>query len=359
MTVTSETLVDEIYEAAAMPGRWVGVLDRLASVAGARGGIFFSLNTDRGFRWIGSRSLEEFGTSFVNEGWANRNPRGARLSPMRHAGFVTDNDLFTDEEMKQEPFYTDLLFRHGLSRGAGTLISVPNGDVLALTVEGSTPVAAEAVALLDEVRPHLARAALMAGRLQLERAGTAVGILQNLGLPAAVVYPNRRLLLANALFEQLDGPVHVGAFDRVTLAHTPSDNLLTAALESIVSRSSQGVRSIPVPAFDAQPPLVVHLLPITGSANDIFTGGLGVMIVTPVVLPRVPCADILDVLFDLTPAEARLAAFVGSAMSPRDASKRLGISEETARTTLKRVFSKVGVSRQSELSALLGTLFLR
>ena len=72
-----------------------------------------------------------------------------------------------------------------------------------------------------------------------------------------------------------------------------------------------------------------------------------------------PCADILDVLFDLTPAEARLAAFVGSAMSPRDASKRLGISEETARTTLKRVFSKVGVSRQSELSALLGTLFLR
>ena len=126
----------------------------------------------------------------------------------------------------------------------------------------------------------------MAGRLQLSGQGPRSAFCKISGLPAAVVYPNRRLLLANALFEQLDGPVHVGAFDRVTLAHTPSDNLLTAALESIVSRSSQGVRSISVPAFDAEPPLVVHLLPITGSANDIFTGGLGVMIVTPVVCPR-------------------------------------------------------------------------
>jgi len=37
----------------------------------------------------------------------------------------------------------------------------------------------------------------------------------------------------------------------------------------------------------------------------------------------------------------------------------LGITEETARTALKRVFAKVGVSRQSELAALLTKLVLR
>ena len=39
--------------------------------------------------------------------------------------------------------------------------------------------------------------------------------------------------------------------------------------------------------------------------------------------------------------------------------KRLGITEETARTTLKRVFQKTGVTRQSELSALLARMAVR
>ena len=35
-----------------------------------------------------------------------------------------------------------------------------------------------------------------------------------------------------------------------------------------------------------------------------------------------------------------------------DAAQKLGISEETTRTVLKRVFTKSGISRQSELAAL-------
>jgi DNA-binding CsgD family transcriptional regulator len=53
------------------------------------------------------------------------------------------------------------------------------------------------------------------------------------------------------------------------------------------------------------------------------------------------------------------AALVGSGLAPREAAARLGIGGETARTALKWVFSKVGVSRQSELTALLTKLVLR
>jgi DNA-binding CsgD family transcriptional regulator len=63
-------------------------------------------------------------------------------------------------------------------------------------------------------------------------------------------------------------------------------------------------------------------------------------------------------LLNVTTGEARVAALVGSGLTPREAAKRLGITEETARTTLKRVFAKVGVSRQSELAALLSRLTL-
>jgi DNA-binding CsgD family transcriptional regulator len=57
--------------------------------------------------------------------------------------------------------------------------------------------------------------------------------------------------------------------------------------------------------------------------------------------------------FGLTLGEARVAALVGFGMAPRAAAEKLGIAESTARTVLKRVFDKVGVSRQSELVALL------
>jgi DNA-binding CsgD family transcriptional regulator len=69
-------------------------------------------------------------------------------------------------------------------------------------------------------------------------------------------------------------------------------------------------------------------------------------------------AQVRDLL-GLTLGEARVAALVGSGLAPREAAARLGIGEETARTALKRVFSKVGVSRQSELTALLTKLVLR
>jgi DNA-binding CsgD family transcriptional regulator len=64
-------------------------------------------------------------------------------------------------------------------------------------------------------------------------------------------------------------------------------------------------------------------------------------------------------LLGVTLGEARVAALIGHGLNPRDTAQKLGIAEDTARNVLKRVFSKVGVSRQSELVALLTKLVLR
>jgi DNA-binding CsgD family transcriptional regulator len=351
--------VGAVYEAASLPELWSNVLDGLAALVGARGGLLLTANIDQDVRWISSPSLNEVTKTFIREGWATRNVRGARLAPMRYPGFVADTSLLTEEEMRADPFYQDLLARYGLRRGAGTMIQIPNGDIIAITVEGEIPISPEAITLLDSIRPHLARSALMAARMRLERAKSAVEVLERIGLAAAVVYPNRRVLLANDLIGKLDGSVNIARFDRLTLAHPPSNQMLVDTLGGIVRGSLSGVMSIPIPAVDLAAPLVVHVLPVTGSAQDIFAGGLAIIIVTPVVMPGINCADILDTLFDLTPAEARIAALVGSGLTPRIAAQKLNITEETARSALKRVFSKAGVSRQSELTALLGTLLLR
>ena len=62
---------------------------------------------------------------------------------------------------------------------------------------------------------------------------------------------------------------------------------------------------------------------------------------------------VTDLLFDLTPAEARLAAVIAGGHPPRDAALRLGVTEATARTTLKRILAKTGTRRQADLVGLL------
>jgi DNA-binding CsgD family transcriptional regulator len=53
--------------------------------------------------------------------------------------------------------------------------------------------------------------------------------------------------------------------------------------------------------------------------------------------------------YRLSPAEAGLAARIVGGMSLRQAAETIGISDNTARTHLKRVFVKTGARRQSDL----------
>jgi DNA-binding CsgD family transcriptional regulator len=100
--------------------------------------------------------------------------------------------------------------------------------------------------------------------------------------------------------------------------------------------------------------MVVHVLPVSGAASDVFALARTIIVVTPVVPRDVPAAKVIQGLFDLTPGEAKIAALIGAGDQPREAAAQLGIAEETARSFLKRVFAKTGVRRQAELVALLG-----
>ena len=58
-------------------------------------------------------------------------------------------------------------------------------------------------------------------------------------------------------------------------------------------------------------------------------------------------------LFGLTPTEASLAMLLANGLTLDEASDELGVSRNTARTHLRAVFSKTGVSRQTGLVSLI------
>jgi DNA-binding CsgD family transcriptional regulator len=77
------------------------------------------------------------------------------------------------------------------------------------------------------------------------------------------------------------------------------------------------------------------------------------MIVTPVLQKTVPTADLLQGLYDLTPAEARVARAVAERRTIDGIAESFGLSRETVRTQIKAVLAKTGVSRNIDLATLL------
>jgi DNA-binding CsgD family transcriptional regulator len=118
------------------------------------------------------------------------------------------------------------------------------------------------------------------------------------------------------------------------------------------------VLSIPIQATPGRVPLIVHLLPVRKAAQDIFSGAATLMIVTPVDRAKVPGAEVLAGLFDLTAAEARVAREIAAGQTINEVAVACGISRETVRSQLKNVLSKTGLNRQADLAALLSGLTL-
>lgn len=66
-----------------------------------------------------------------------------------------------------------------------------------------------------------------------------------------------------------------------------------------------------------------------------------------------PRGEVLERLFGLTGAEARLAIRIGRGDTPADVAQETGVSMATVRSQLAAVFAKTQTSRQAELVALL------
>jgi DNA-binding CsgD family transcriptional regulator len=355
-SVSVEPLINEIYEAAVLPENWWGVLDRLAALADAEGTLLFAAGPGAP-RWICSRAIDGAVTEWTQSKWFLDNPRGQRLVPINEPRFLTDLDALTMEEIEASDYYTDLLRPRGLGWCVGTSIRSPCGDTLVLSIEKAHnrgPVPRAVAEGLDHLRPHLARAALLSGRLGLERAKSTVATLEMIGLPAAAVGITGCVVSANAGFLASAPNIEIGAGNIVQLASQPARVLLMEAV-SHVANSQVGVgRSIPVGGTKSTPPFVIHVVPLRGAGLDLFTGALSIVFITPVVPNSSLSPDLLQALFDLTPAEARIASLVADGKTIAGIAFADDSSENTIRTHLKSVFQKTGVRRQTELVSLIG-----
>jgi len=349
--------ISEIYEATANYSHWSVVLNGIASKIGACG-MAIVHRTGNAASWILSQGLEDFGAAYIEAGWINRDDRVSPVLAEHYPGFRVDSDYWTEEQVREMPIYRDFLFPRNMNASAATLIQGSRDDALHIAVEGlpSYADASSVVPFLNSLRPHLARAVSLSMKLAQVYAEGVVKGLEARGVGAAVVGPTGRLRAANESFGGWFGGDITDRAGNIRFRDLAANRQIYLAL-GLEPGSQKGGRSFPVRSGSAVAAL--HCLPLRGRSQDIFeSDGFALMLARPD-NRMVPTADLLRLLFDLTPAEARLARLLAQGRTVGEAAGECGIQPNTVRVHLKAVYAKTGFSGQSDLIAAFSSLGTR
>lgn len=353
-------LIDRIYESSFVPDLWPGVLDELAELTGSRGGLLFSAR-DRVLKWTSSDNLNDIFRSYVEDGWFPRCPRRVCLFAKSMPAFFVEHDFWTADQLDNHPIYRDFFRPHGLGWSAGTGLQLPTGDHIVFSIErehSRGPIEKERVEALNELRSHLARSALVAARLGLQRARGAKEALTAMGLPALLLGQDGMVVEAGPGIENLGEHLQWRAHDRIALTDGRANDLLWASLAAPDGDPLSSVRSFPLRGDDDRAAAVAHILPIRRSAHDIFAGTYALLVVTPVSAATAPPIELMRSLFDLTPSEARVARGLAAGDTLEEIAANGGVAISTVRTQLRQVLQKTGCSRQAEIVSLLASVTL-
>lgn len=351
----TDTIAD-IYEAGAFPDRWLTLLENIARTVGARGGNFI-LNNGAGISIISSPSVLEISQEFDRQGWNRDNSRVNRLiARAGHPGFLTDSDMHSAEEMRRMPIYTEFLTPRGADAGAATIVQGAQDDVVAIAFEafGSHAASRAAVPLLDAYRPHLARAAALSSQVAQTRAKTLSDVFSALGASVALLDAQGRVLSATSLFAQAFDDLLQDSKHRLRIVEPRSDERLATALAEM-RKVRQGI-SIPVRGPAGEGRAILHLVPALRDARDLFSNIWTIAVLAKPGNRLLPTSDIIAALFDLTPAEARVARSVAHGTRPKEVARAANVSVETVRSQLKRIFQKTQTEHQAALAILLKDL---
>lgn len=207
--------------------------------------------------------------------------------------------------------------------------------------------------------PHLSRAWSISQRLGLLAAAESVvdGLPQGVAFFAATgkaVYWNRA---ADEIFRSNDG---LGIRNKELSA---ADRDCQARLRKTVGAAlASSAPPAPETILVSRPSFRRGYQVVVASAGARFSRFVGRPVQVAVALITDPerqlpsSIELLKRVYELTPKESALAVKLLEGKSVERAAEELGITYETTRTHLRRIFAKTGTSRQTELILLLGRL---
>lgn len=307
------------------------------------------------FTGASEEDRREFG-----EKWVQEDPWMTRVQTDSPEGvFIRSNEITPDEVLVETRIYREFLLPRNWHYGGGVILHRSPSLFSTLTTLRSKekgPITEEELEWIQMIVPLLQDAAKAHeghARRRTEHAASMLHVNQ-LTHGMGIVGEGGEVLMANERLQQIFAR---GDGLRTNRGCVQADGAAGKELSAALADAAMQARSkhqLPMPKRNGSGAYVVTILPLSPVARMPLgePKAVATLVVHDSGTRSEINAQILRRMFGLTPAECRLVELLADGMTLSSAAEKLGVSPHTAKTHLKRTFSKTATSRQAELITL-------
>ena len=285
--------------------------------------------------------------------------RVPRVRQLPDSRVVHVADLYTEQESKTSPTYNEWLPRSDGQNGLNLRLDGPHGSRIALGFFDPTHPSgwgSDHLQMIQRLLPHIRQFVYVRQALANAEAMGASHTELLANKRVGVIHLDRRGRVATAndrardILRRSDGLSDQGGLLRAWL---PADDanlkqLLERALPTLYVEAVSG--SMMIRRSPGLPRLTLHVNPVTVRQMDFGARSVGalVLIADPGSQSSI-APDLVASALGLTPSESRVAVSLAEGASVRDIAAATGRQESSIRWHIKRIYRKLGISRQADL----------
>jgi DNA-binding CsgD family transcriptional regulator len=356
------SLINRIYSAAEDPEMWPGVLQSLCSRFSASKSVVicYDFVDRRGSRILDSNPDPYFAEMTTR--YASKNPWLRHDEMYRPGNVFLGDEVVAPADLLATEFYQEFLLPQDCFHRLCGVITRAGNKTTFLAVHrprASAPFTESDERRMQVLLPHLQGSL----RLQFEilqyrdRGQLLLDLIDRLPIAVLLVGPDGRIASANRQAEEIlaerDGLHGVGRWlctaDRVEQAELRRLIACTASFRLDTIGDAGGDLAISRPS--GRRSLMVAVIPLGHAIGNSFAtpDGLAAVIVRDPEAETQSGPHRFAAMYHLTPAEERLFALIARGMSLQEAREHLGVSKNTARSHMKRIYLKTETHRQADL----------
>jgi DNA-binding CsgD family transcriptional regulator/PAS domain-containing protein len=361
-------LIGDIYDAALDPTQWINVLARTAPFVGGPAASLYSKDMASKTGNVAYQfGLDPQYVQLFFDTYMKFDPTSIGYFIADIEEPVSTADVIPYDEFLETRFYKEWAQPQGLVDTAHALLDKSATGAAAFVVfrhERNGLVDEEARWRMRLIVPHIRRAALIGKVLDLRKA-EAASLADTLdGISAGVILVDAagRIVHANAAANVMlsNADVLRATGGRLISNDPQTDKTLADTFATVDNGdAAMGIKGIAVPltARTGQR-YVAHVLPLTSGAREragtryAAAAALFVHKATPTT-PSAP--EAIAKAYKLTPTELRVLLAVAGVGGVSEVANALGVSAETVKTHLSRVFQKTRSKRQADLVRIVGS----
>jgi DNA-binding CsgD family transcriptional regulator len=358
-------LMGRFYEAVMDDTQWEPALRQFADLMGAQSSVLMMLDTGipgaQPFHQVGN---DPAAVVNYNRYYSLLDPLVSALPLVSPGQWVVDRADAQGASDDVREYHHDFLGYQGVGAVEGTLVARSGSQVSTISVQRAKAVdpalLAERQRLAAPLMPHLERAVRLHFQMSEMhlRENVLALTLDTLRVPVMVVDTHGTIHCINARAEAI-----LANPDAPFLYH--GGRLLARHQRALVNHAIAAACAVPgmsttvrlAGAADARV-RGVSVVPLGETLRRRLGrhARLALLIISEARLLSADDAQILSALFDLTPAEARIAIVLMQGLSVKEVADRFQVEVSTVRSHLKSAFAKVGCGSQADLVGICGSV---